>query len=68
MSAPTKTLVWPTVVPTPLRCPCVVFHLLKQLSLELPAESEVFLVFLIKVIGDESETVAGGETHLKECL
>jgi Guanine nucleotide exchange factor in Golgi transport N-terminal len=47
--------------PLTLRCTRVVFLLLKQFSLELPIESEVFLVFLIKVIADETDSSASGD-------
>jgi hypothetical protein len=44
--------------PLTLRCTRVVFLLLKEFSEELVTESEVFLMHLIKIFGDESE---GGE-------
>jgi hypothetical protein len=37
-----------------------VFLLLKQFSFELQTEAEVFLMMLIKIIGDDVETGAGG--------
>ncbi|KAI0824392.1 hypothetical protein BC628DRAFT_1379334 [Trametes gibbosa] len=40
--------------PLTLRCTRVVFLLLKQFSLELKTESEVFLMLLIRIIGAES--------------
>ncbi|CDO76858.1 hypothetical protein BN946_scf185033.g55 [Trametes cinnabarina] len=40
--------------PLTLRCTRVVFLLLKQFSLELRTESEVFLMLLIRIIGAES--------------
>ncbi|KAJ7054837.1 hypothetical protein C8F01DRAFT_1161520 [Mycena amicta] len=39
--------------PLTLRCTRVVFLLLKQFSLELETESEIFLMLLIKIIGEE---------------
>ncbi|KAF9033039.1 hypothetical protein BDZ89DRAFT_1036881 [Hymenopellis radicata] len=41
------------VFPLTLRCTRVVFLLLKQFSVELETESEVFLMLLIKIITDE---------------
>ncbi|KAI0668157.1 hypothetical protein C8Q78DRAFT_980256 [Trametes maxima] len=40
--------------PLTLRCTRVVFLLLKQFSLELKTESEVFLMLLIRIVGAES--------------
>ncbi|KAJ7641694.1 hypothetical protein FB45DRAFT_900796 [Roridomyces roridus] len=39
--------------PLTLRCTRVVFLLLKQFSRELETESEIFLMLLIKIVGDE---------------
>jgi hypothetical protein len=41
--------------PLTLRSTRVVFLLLKQFSLELKTEAEVFLMLLIKIIGDEND-------------
>jgi hypothetical protein len=46
------------VFPLTLRCTRVVFLLLKQFSGELKTEAEIFLMLLIRIIGDDSE--AGG--------
>ncbi|KZT30047.1 hypothetical protein NEOLEDRAFT_1153423 [Neolentinus lepideus HHB14362 ss-1] len=45
--------------PLTLRCTRVVFLLLKQFSLELKTETEVFLMLLIKIIGGDSDTSTG---------
>ncbi|TFK51181.1 hypothetical protein OE88DRAFT_1807990 [Heliocybe sulcata] len=42
--------------PLTLRCTRVVFLLLKQFSLELQTETEVFLMLLIKIAGGDSDT------------
>lgn len=41
------------IFPLTLRCTRVVFLLLKQFSIELETESEVFLVLLIRIINDD---------------
>ncbi|EIW78018.1 hypothetical protein CONPUDRAFT_146079 [Coniophora puteana RWD-64-598 SS2] len=43
------------VFPLTLRCTRVVFLLLKQFSHELQTEAEVFLMLLIRMVGDESD-------------
>lgn len=43
------------IFPLTLRCTRVVFLLLKQFSPELQTEAEVFLVLLIKIIGEEAD-------------
>ncbi|KAH9847754.1 hypothetical protein C2E23DRAFT_740985 [Lenzites betulinus] len=48
--------------PLTLRCTRVVFLLLKQFSLELKTESEVFLMLLIRIIGAESSDADPSES------
>ncbi|KAL7278295.1 hypothetical protein ACG7TL_008271 [Trametes sanguinea] len=48
--------------PLTLRCTRVVFLLLKQFSLELKTESEVFLTLLIRIIGAESSDADPAES------
>ncbi|KII84914.1 hypothetical protein PLICRDRAFT_179240 [Plicaturopsis crispa FD-325 SS-3] len=49
--------------PLTLRCTRVVFILLKQFSYELKTEAEVFLVLLIKIIGDDLDSGAGSHAN-----
>lgn len=46
--------------PLTLRCTRVVFLLLKQFSLELETEAEVFLMLLIKIFAEDPDTGSGG--------
>ncbi|KAH7925996.1 hypothetical protein BV22DRAFT_1111998 [Leucogyrophana mollusca] len=46
------------VFPLTLRCTRVVFLLLKQFSFELKTEAEVFLMLLIRMIAEESESAS----------
>jgi hypothetical protein len=50
------------IFPLTLRCTRVVFLLLKQFSFELQTEAEVFLVLLIKIIGEDTDTSASGHS------
>ncbi|KAF8345051.1 hypothetical protein F5887DRAFT_1282803 [Amanita rubescens] len=43
--------------PLTLRCTRVVFLLLKQFSFELETEAEVFLMLLIKIVGEDADVV-----------
>lgn len=45
--------------PLTLRSTRVVYLLLKQFSVELETEAEVFLMFLIRVVSGEMDTSAG---------
>ncbi|CAK5277941.1 unnamed protein product [Mycena citricolor] len=45
--------------PLTLRCTRVVFLLLKQFSLELTTEAEIFLTLLIRIVGDDSSVEQG---------
>ncbi|KDR71626.1 hypothetical protein GALMADRAFT_254004 [Galerina marginata CBS 339.88] len=49
--------------PLLLRCTRVVFLLLKKFSLELRTEAEVFLMMLIRIIGDDSGSESGDQMH-----
>ncbi|KAG6810738.1 hypothetical protein H0H92_010542 [Tricholoma furcatifolium] len=51
------------VFPLTLRCTRVVFLLLKQFSMELTTESEVFLILLIKIFSDDGEASGDHGAH-----